>query len=654
MQCGSASVLLKVTPRKTTPSSTERGCGSFVIDRPIPRDPESTRKMCSSSRRSWRSVAVRALILGQLLLHVTVGQQYTGVKLVSPGEEQRQVPAHSARSVDDVGLSPARDSNIINLSIKPLSRGQGFTAAKGRNLGFVSDASLNTIPAGINNELSNVDVRPSTTTTTTHQASAGLRDSYGNPVTPFTDLASANADHAVGFQTNVNRESGFPASRNGGGQQQQLAFKVPSYASGIIEPIAQLNFSLLPPNAAGSTGTPHRQQTQPPAPQQQQQQFVPDAKIPVLQDGQILFAQKPVNGLLPPLFPEQLPAVYPLVGNVGTERSPIFARDPFTGPATAAPIPNNGVGFKTDVNKQTHFSGSFPQVPVSQHQQAPFQPLPQAGQPLAGSTPTKAPPVQKYTGGFGGPAGFLGSQQNIGTAYTSTPKSVVAPPAVQPLPALPPPQVTFQPTARPVEQTTVTKYTGGFGGPAGFLGNQQTIGTVYTKQPVAGVGTPSTAPRPAPAPVPSGPVSNVFPTQQQLLPSTARPVTQPPPNKFTGSFGFGLNNQGGGAGARPTTVSSFSPQQQQPVVRPQSLSGGNKFTGSFGGAPGLLGNQPLGTHVKPDGTILPPSAPGGVGFSAVAAPAQHQLSVSDSAGNRFSGSFGGPPGVLRPFDNTKG
>ncbi|XP_058054158.1 BRD4-interacting chromatin-remodeling complex-associated protein-like [Anopheles bellator] len=628
--------------------------------------------MCSSSRRSLRSVAVRALILGQLILHVTVGQQYTGVKLVSPGEEQRQVPAHSARSVDDVGLSPARDSNIINLSIKPLSRGQGFTAAKGRNLGFVSDASLNTIPAGINNELSNVDVRPSTTT---HQASAGLRDSYGNPVTPFTDLANANADHAVGFQTNVNRESGFPASRNGGvvvGGQQQLAFKVPSYASGIIAPIAQPNFSLLPPNAAASTGLPPRQQTQPLAPQQQQQQqqFVPDAKIPVLQDGQILFAQKPVNGLLPPLFPDQLPAVYPLVMNVGTERSPIFARDPFTDPATAA-IPNNGVGFKTDVNKQTHFSGSFPQVPVAppadtvrpQHQQAPSQPSPpQLGQSVAGPTPTKAPPVQKYTGGFGGPAGFLGSQQNIGTAYTSTPKSVVAPPpVVQPLP---PPQATFRPTARPVEQTTVTKYTGGFGGPAGFLGNQQTIGTAYTEQPVAGVGTPPTAPRPAPVPAPvsSGPVSNVFPTQQQLLPSTARPVTQPPPNKFTGSFGFGSNNQGvGGSGARPTTVSSFAPQQQQtpqPVGRPQSFNAGNKFTGTFGGAPGLLGNQPLGTHVKPDGTILPPSAPGG--FSAVTAPAhqQHQhtqqLSVSDSAGNRFSGSFGGPPGVLRPFDNTKG
>ncbi|XP_050097176.1 uncharacterized protein LOC126578542 [Anopheles aquasalis] len=615
----------------------------------------------------WLGRAAIPILLLQLL-NVALAQQYTAVKLISSNEEQRTVPAHSARSVD--GGIPTGDSNIINLSIKPLARGQGFSAAKGRNLGFVNDPALNSIPAGINNELSNGDVRASTA-----QPNAGLRDSYGNPVTPFADLTGASAD-LVGFRTSVNRDSGF-ASSNGVPSGAQLNFKVPSYASGIIAPIGQPNFG---PIAANTPQTKPQPPSPPPA---GQQQFVPNAKIPTIEEGKILFAQKPVDGLLPPLFPDQLPPVYRV--EVGTERSTIFPRDPFATPANT----QNGVGFKTDVNQQTQFpqtQTSYSTTPTTANRFS-GSVVPQQQPAISGGSPT-APPIQKYTGGFGGPAGFLGNQQNIGTAYTSTARPIVQPqaPVPRPNPVPLPPQGTFQTSPRPVEQTTINRYTGSFGGPPGFLGNQQNIGTAYTKQPASSTPsvqfqqrpaqpaqpTLSQGPPPVSAPtvaVPSGPTSNPYnPQQQQQQPAgSVRPTS--PPNKFTGSFGFGPVNQGPNAVPVRPTVSSFIPQQPQQTpqpIRPQSFNGGNKFTGSFGGAPGLLGNQQsLGTHVKPDGTVLAPSAPG-AGFTVpqqstaypqqqqyVGASAQQQNPAA-TGGNKFTGSFGGPPGVLRPFDNAQG
>uniref|UniRef100_A0A182F431 Uncharacterized protein n=1 Tax=Anopheles albimanus TaxID=7167 RepID=A0A182F431_ANOAL len=595
--------------------------------------------------------------------------------------------AHSGRSVD--GGIPTADSNIINLSIKPLARGQGFSAAKGRNLVFGNDPSLNSIPAGINNELSNGDVRASTA-----QPSAGLRDSYGNPVTPFADLAGASAD-LVGFRTNVNRDSGFTSS-NGVTSGAPLNFKVPSYASGIIAPIAQPNFGPIPANVPQ------------PTPPGSQQQFVPNAKIPTIEEGKILFAQKPVDGLLPPLFPDQLPPVYRV--EVGTERSTIFPRDPFAGNPVntqnaAGPTTAGGVGFKTDVNQQTQFpQTSYSTTPITANRFSGSSSVPQQQPVISGGAPTTtARPIQKYTGGFGGPAGFLGNQQNIGTAYTSTARPIVQPqaPVPPPNPAPLPPQgsfqnpvTTFQTSPRPVEQTTINRYTGSFGGPPGFLGNQQNIGTAYTKQPASPPSVqfqqrpaqpaqptltqgPPLVSAPTVATVPPVPAPNSYNPQQQQQQQQQQPAgnvrpTQPP-SKFTGSFGFGSVNQGPNAVTVRPTVSSFIPQQPQQQqapqpVRPQPFNGGNKFSGSFGGAPGLLGNQQsLGTHVKPDGTVLAPSAPG-VGFTAPqqstaypqqqqyvgAASAQQQVNPAATAGNKFTGSFGGPPGVLRPFDNTQG
>ncbi|XP_050069168.1 uncharacterized protein LOC126557437 [Anopheles maculipalpis] len=623
--------------------------------------------MCAS-RSSFRRFPVWSVVL--LLLHVTVAQQYTGVKSVSSSAEVNQQPAHSARSVD--GGIPATDSNIINLAIQPFARGQGFSAAKGRNLGFANDASLNAIPAGINNELSNVDVRGSTQP----QQTAVLRDSYGNPVTPFTDLAKPELD-SVGFLTNVNRGANFQSSGQGN-NVGQYNFKVPSYASGIIEPIGQPNFGLLPPNPVPSTV-----QVVPPSstttakPSSTQQQFLPNAKIPNIEEGQILFAQKPVNGLLPPLFPDQLPPVYNI--QVGTERSPIFVRDPFSGPVKpttsqqpsaqvpqSAPVPDGIVGYKTDVNQQTTFPKPIPPTDTRFSGAA------------APAVPTTAKPVvQKYNGGFGGPSGFLGNQQNIGTAYTSTVRPNLlqtVPPATQPQPRPQNvfiPQNTFPTTARPEDKTTVQKYAGSFGGAPGFLGNQANLGTAYTKapQPIP-ANVPTVAPVQQPPPPPPvqhfgpahlGPVSTA--TQSGVPPRPALPTVPTLPNQFNGPFVGGPVNQG--AGIRPTATPIFTPPVQpvRPVSTSNNFNGGNKFTGSFGGAPGILGNQQRpGTNVKPDGSI----------FSS-AQPQQHtqqyqqqqqqqqqqtlpqqQFQQPKPVTDKFTGSFGGPPGVLRPFDNTKG
>uniref|UniRef100_A0A182NVB4 Uncharacterized protein n=1 Tax=Anopheles dirus TaxID=7168 RepID=A0A182NVB4_9DIPT len=586
---------------------------------------------------------------------------------VSPSAETKQQPAHSARSVD--GGIPASDSNIINLAITPFARGQGFSAAKGRNLGFVNDASLNAVPAGINNELSNVDVRGSTPQPTTV-----LRDSYGNPVTPFADLAKSELD-SVGFLTNVNRGANFQSSN--GGSAGKYNFKVPSYASGIIEPVAQPNFGLLPPNPAPGTVpvVPVASTTTVRPLGAQQQQFLPNAKIPTIEDGKILFAQKPVNGLLPPLFPDQLPPVYDV--RVGTERSPIFVRDPFNGavptqspqqPNHVAPAIDSAVGFKTDVNRQTNFPQPNPTTANRFSGIAPVSAIPNQVALSAFAATTKGPVVQKYNGGFGGSAGFLGNQQNLGTAYTSTVKPNVVPFPVhsQSSQQLPRPQpafvsqTTFPTTARPVDKTTVQKYMGSFGGSSGFLGNQANIGTAYTKPPQAVsvfTGPPAVAPAQQPppghnfAPVQPAPIAPVASA------AGARPQPPPtPPNTFNGPFNTGPTSQG--TGVRPTAPPNFIQPQQNPV-RPVSTSvtfnGGNKFTGSFGGAPGILGNQQRpGTHVKPGGTSFAP---------AQSQPTQHQqqpqslipqFQPSKPVTDTFTGSFGGPPGILRPFDTTKG
>uniref|UniRef100_A0A182SI91 Uncharacterized protein n=1 Tax=Anopheles maculatus TaxID=74869 RepID=A0A182SI91_9DIPT len=246
---------------------------------------------------------------------------------------------------------------------------------------------------------------------------------------------------SVGFLTNVNRGANFQSS-SPGNNVGQYNFKVPSYASGIIEPIGQPNFGLLPPNPVPSTV-----QVVPPSstttakPFSTQQQFLPNAKIPTIEEGKILFAQKPVNGLLPPLFPDQLPTGvrhyrwYGTFDNLCTRSiRPVkpTSQQPALQVPQSAVSSDSAVGFKTDVNQQTNFPKPIPGTETRFSGSV--------GPAVPTFATTTKPVVQKYNGGFGGPAGFLGNQQNLGTAYTSTARPIVP----QTVPAAP-----QQPQPRP-------------------------------------------------------------------------------------------------------------------------------------------------------------------------------------------------------------
>lgn len=267
------------------------------------------------------------VLLAAFVVTQVPGQQLTGVKsvLTSEGTDGTRSPAAehaasgdratgiSARSIDKFTNDfPESDSKIINLSIKPLNP-QVISGLRGaRNLGFSADASLNAIPGSLStNELSNVDLKSPVV-----QSPSGAKDSYGNPVTPYTDLGSTGLD-SVGFLTDVNRDVPIPARTN---QIGNLNFKVPSYASGILEPV------VFPPKPSSNFGQPTYPTTTTP-PTTTKFQFVAGAIIPTSDDAQTTFVQTPLNGLLPPLFPDEQNVVFKV--EVGTERSPIFVKDPF-------------------------------------------------------------------------------------------------------------------------------------------------------------------------------------------------------------------------------------------------------------------------------------------------------------------------------------
>ncbi|XP_058829774.1 proline-rich protein 36-like [Topomyia yanbarensis] len=585
--------------------------------------------------------ARRILFFVLLSAAAVPGQQYTGVKSVSSsdasnGVEKTPTADHgagrtggstgiSARSIDRfTNEVPASDSKIIKLSIKKVEPRVISGSRGARNLGS-TDASLNAIPGGLNNELTNLDLNSPQSLPT-----SVAKDSYGNPVTPYTDLASTGLE-SVGFLTDVNRDALQSTKSN---QVGSLNFKVPSYASGIIQPISLPSTNLNNGLPVQNRHNPHDVTTQ--TPSSTPFQFVPNAKFPTIDDGKILFAQTPLNGLLPPLFPGEQVPTYNV--EVGTERSPIFVKDPFSGSKidTGLRLPQENPPIDFNQGAQKPFPSSAgpaqtPQIIQAPPQQTPSQHTPpqQTPQifhsppnPQIPSQPTKAP-TQKYTGGFGGAPGFLGNQQNLGTAYKPT----------TPIPSIPQKPVSFQPPPPPSTPQLPTV----INPPAPFQPPPPQQAFPQRPQPTKAPGSTYTGD--------FGFANNSPRPQQPPQPTAQSFPQQPAPTKAPGGFGFNTNNNPQQAQPRPTTQ------------RPGQYVG-NKFSGSFGGAPGLLGNQKQpGTHVKPDGTILPPSAPGvaasGSPVAGAPEPAGGSQSVS-SSGSSFSGTFGGPPGILRPFDNVKG
>ncbi|XP_012160713.1 mucin-17 isoform X1 [Ceratitis capitata] len=114
----------------------------------------------------------------------------------------------------------------------------------------------------------------------------------------------------------------------------------------------------------------------------------------------------------------------------------------------------------------------------------------------------------------------------------------------------------------------------------------------------------------------------------------------------------------------PGGFSSFTSTQQTNF----NSAGSVKYTGGFGGAPGVLGSGKFGSAVNTDGSIrtatnltfgqAPTAAPKQTTspsfVSRIGIPATGVTATALGTGvNKYQGTFGGPPGVLTPFDSVK-
>ncbi|XP_017480242.1 PREDICTED: mucin-5AC isoform X3 [Rhagoletis zephyria] len=120
--------------------------------------------------------------------------------------------------------------------------------------------------------------------------------------------------------------------------------------------------------------------------------------------------------------------------------------------------------------------------------------------------------------------------------------------------------------------------------------------------------------------------------------------------------------------ATPSGFSTFTSTQQSTnfagfsskgSVDSTTNAGVGKYTGGFGGSPGVLGSGKLGYAVQADGsaatTATLPKLPANPSFAnriGIAEPAGVTSSIGADL-NKYQGTFGGPPGVLVPFDNVK-
>lgn len=125
-------------------------------------------------------------------------------------------------------------------------------------------------------------------------------------------------------------------------------------------------------------------------------------------------------------------------------------------------------------------------------------------------------------------------------------------------------------------------------------------------------------------------------TQQTQIPVV---VVQEPKvnlNKYKGTFG--------GPPGILTSNSQFgniAPTQASPQITPSTstVSINRRFSGNFGGAPGVLGSDSSLPTVSPTRNSFTTFNSGGNVIS------------SERSVNKYQGNFGGPSGVLQPFDN---
>lgn len=275
-----------------------------------------------------------------------------------------------------------------------------------------------------------------------------IRDSYGNIVSPYVPLQDSTGlgitgAGAIGHLTDVNK--------SGGSAQQNLPFVVPSYASGILSGSAGVKVplsDLLPPLSSGNYNYPELQGNTGAKPSSVPQQNIHQNEVsssyadsgsafgstaPAVSTN---FVSPPASSVSPPKThgnyavpppsnipqsPPQKPSTNP---NQEPDQIPVYIQIQPAFGGQSSQFPNNGnfVQKPAVVVPPTGHSSNV--LPTPPHAAAPV-PHAQPGSPIFNTQHNQVAAhdgnnqqSDKYTGGFGGAAGVLGNQAKPGYAVT--------------------------------------------------------------------------------------------------------------------------------------------------------------------------------------------------------------------------------------------
>lgn len=233
--------------------------------------------------------------------------------------------------------------------------------------------------------------------------------------------------------------------------------------------------------------------------------------------------------------------------------------------------------------------------------------------------PPTVPSPNKFSGSFGGSPGVLG--QAVNTVVNKFASST-------------PPQTANNGPAP-------NKFTGSFGGSPGVLGGSGTVTSPKNSNQI-----------------PVAIFHEQFSTDSQFRQPTPtqNSFTQSPKvanNKYQGNFGGSpgvlvSNNDYDRAtslqGQSTVAIPSVSPTSATSLNTPVTIA--NKFSGSFGGASGVLGENKPSTFSQPPTTTQTLSQLPNLNND-------YPASDKESSAQKYTGQFGGAPGILRPYDNSK-
>ncbi|KAJ6645230.1 hypothetical protein Bhyg_00434 [Pseudolycoriella hygida] len=400
-----------------------------------------------------------------------------------------------------------------------------------------------------------------------------IRDSYGNIVTPYSTLAedvvSTPRPSNVGLLTDVNKDHG-----------QHLQFVIPSYSDGITE--IQGPYKPHKPSSINAAITPPIQ-----------------TLLPPLSNG---------NYNYPSLDSHNVPADNSYQNEIGGS-FPSSAQSFNTAPAPTGPtaITTNGHVGNVD-DSPSKFSPNF---------QVPFNPTPAgSNQPIETTTFNQQTSIGSQT--HNRPSSLTHGSSDFSAIHVSSP-DVNAPSSTFTFSNTKPLKDTQFVNQVPINiQVNNEKYTGGFGGAPGILGEQKVPG--YAVKPSVNKPT-SIAPQ-----ISSDPGVNSIHAHQPISTPNQGPqndlpnVLQPPllPNQ-NGQVHLSQskpdnNNQGGSISQPNTNHGSFqfgTSFSSNPTIGPQVNNNG-KYTGGFGGAPGILSpfdNVKTGKNIVTDSSATSNSDP---------------------------------------------